>query len=100
PAHRALHSFPTTTLFRSSRSGAFTPSDAPSFYRFSITLPTLLDNGRQYLDRTATFTIVMLIGWAAISGARRAELDRRTRSALVLDRKSTRLNSSHSQTSY
>jgi hypothetical protein len=67
-----------------SRSGAFTPSDAPSFYRFSITLPTLLDNGRQYLDRTATFTIVMLIGWAAISGARRAGLDRRTRSALAL----------------
>jgi hypothetical protein len=45
------------------QSGAFTPSTAPPFYRFSFSLGTLVSNTGQYLDRTATFAAVVVILW-------------------------------------
>ena len=50
-------------FFLRSRSAAFTPSTAPSFYQFSLSLGTVLRNGAHYLDRTATFAAVVLILW-------------------------------------
>jgi hypothetical protein len=46
-----------------SQSGAFTPSTAPSFYQFSLTVGTLVSNAGQYLDRTSTFAGVIMLLW-------------------------------------
>jgi hypothetical protein len=50
-------------FFLRSHSGAFTPSTAPSFYKFSLSAATLVGNIGQYLDRTATFAIVIATIW-------------------------------------
>jgi hypothetical protein len=48
------------------RSGAFTPSTAPAFYRLSVTAARLFSNGPAYLDRSATFAGAVLIVWLAV----------------------------------
>ena len=48
------------------RSGAFTPSTAPVFYRLSFSPDRILSNGPAYLDRSATFAAAVLLAWLAI----------------------------------
>jgi hypothetical protein len=50
-------------FFLRSHSGAFTPSTAPSFYKFGFSAATLVGNIGQYLDRTATFATIIGILW-------------------------------------
>jgi len=48
------------------RSGAFTLSTAPAFYRLGFTPARLVSNGPAYLDRSATFAGAVLLAWLAI----------------------------------
>src|SRR5262249_32136418 len=50
-----------------SRSGAFTPATAPSFYRPSFTLAQLADNLPEYLDRSATFASACVVLYALVA---------------------------------
>jgi hypothetical protein len=43
-----------------SRSGAFTPSTAPAFYRPSFTVSQLVENVPAYVDRSATFAAIVV----------------------------------------
>ena len=42
-------------------SGAFGPQDAPSYYRFSFSPPTVLRNVFEYLDRAATLAVAIAL---------------------------------------
>lgn len=43
------------------QSGAFTPQDAPPFYRLDVSARVFFENVLQYLDRSGTWPIVVLI---------------------------------------
>jgi hypothetical protein len=43
------------------QSGALTPATAPAFYRLDFSLSRLLSNGPEYLDRSATFALAVLL---------------------------------------
>jgi hypothetical protein len=48
------------------RSGALTAASAPAFYRLDFSLARLMSNGPEYLDRSLTFTVVVvLLLWLA-----------------------------------
>lgn len=49
------------------KSGAFTPATAPSFYRFTFAPTAVASNLFQYLDRTATFAVMVVMLWILIS---------------------------------
>jgi hypothetical protein len=54
-----------------SRTDAFTPFDAPSFYRLTFDPASLVRNALEYMDRSLTFTVaVLLLGWVAFSRQR------------------------------
>ena len=53
------------------RSGAFGPSDAPSFYQFSSSPALLLRNVFEYLDRAATLGVVVSLVLLAVCRWRR-----------------------------
>jgi hypothetical protein len=58
-----------------SHSGALTASSAPAFYRLDVSLGRLLSNGPEYLDRSLTFTVVLLfLFWLAYRPSVRALL--------------------------
>jgi hypothetical protein len=48
-------------------SGAFTLSTAPVFYELSFSVKRLIVNGVQYLDRSMTFTLVVLLLFALLA---------------------------------
>ena len=43
------------------RSGALSASSAPEFYRLDFSIPRVLSNGPQYLDRSLTFSVAVLL---------------------------------------
>jgi hypothetical protein len=43
------------------RSGALSASSAPEFYRLDFSVPRVLSNGPQYLDRSLTFSVAVLL---------------------------------------
>jgi hypothetical protein len=43
------------------RSGALTASSAPAYYRLDFSIARLLSNGPEYLDRSLTFTVAVLV---------------------------------------
>ena len=46
------------------RSGALTAASAPAYYRLDVSVARLLSNGPEYLDRSLTFTVaVVLLLW-------------------------------------
>jgi hypothetical protein len=49
------------------RSGAFTPSTAPEFYRPSFTLARIVENLPEYLDRSATFSLAVVVLFALVA---------------------------------
>lgn len=51
-------------------SGAFGPSNAPSYYRFSLSLPLVLRNLREYADRAGTAAFAVALVLAAALGRR------------------------------
>jgi hypothetical protein len=48
-------------FFLRSRSGALTTASAPAFYRLDVSAGRLLSNGPEYLDRSLTFTVAVLV---------------------------------------
>jgi hypothetical protein len=44
-----------------SRSGAFTAAQAPAYYRLDFSLQRLFSNGPEYLDRSLTFAVALLV---------------------------------------
>jgi hypothetical protein len=53
-----------------SGSGAFVPATAPSFYRFAFSPGLIATNALQYLDRTATFAVVVALFWVVVTRSR------------------------------
>ena len=53
-----------------SASGAFVPATAPSFYRFDFSPGSIATNALQYLDRTATFAVVVALFWLLLTRSR------------------------------
>jgi hypothetical protein len=43
------------------RSGALSAASAPEFYRLDFSIPRVLSNGPQYLDRSLTFSVAVLL---------------------------------------
>src|SRR5204863_6998817 len=59
-----------------SRTDAFTPATAPSFYRLSVAPEVILSNAISYLDRSMTFTIsVLLLAFLAFVRVRTVAVD-------------------------
>jgi hypothetical protein len=53
-------------FFLRARSGALSAASAPAYYRLDFSLARLLSNGPEYLDRSLTFTVVVvLLLWLA-----------------------------------
>src|SRR2546430_7836376 len=86
--------FPYTTLFRS-----FMVGDEPSWERFSATIAPVLEQCRatRTAARVRVFGEMVDVLWRAGNRAAAVRLEDLWND---LDRKSTRLNSSHSQISY
>jgi hypothetical protein len=64
------------------QSGAFTPSTAPPFYRFSFTFPRFFANAPEYLDRSATFAAAVVVLFLIVSRPRTMAVGRSSRSVL------------------
>jgi hypothetical protein len=60
----------TVYFFLRAQSGAFTPATAPSFYQFAFSVERVGSNILQYLDRTATFAVVVVVFGLLIAQAR------------------------------
>ena len=53
-----------------SGSGAFVPATAPSFYRFTFSPALIASNTLHYVDRTATFAVVVALIWLWLTRSR------------------------------
>ncbi len=63
-----------TYLLARAGSGAFTPTTAPSFYRYSFEPSVIFGNVLSYSDRTVTFTAVVLLLMVVVGRPRGVEL--------------------------
>ncbi len=65
------------------RSGAFTPVTAPPYYQLSFTFERFLLHVGPYVDRSMTFSALVLLVLATVGRVRRLELSNAERSAIV-----------------
>jgi hypothetical protein len=69
-------------LLLRSRTGAWTAATAPDFYRFSFTIGRLSSNLPEYLDRSATFSVAVLLLFMIVGRVRLRAVPPATASAL------------------
>src|SRR5688572_32484845 len=88
--------FPYTTLFRSARVAWANPTDGRAAHTPRVRAPLSQQSGRELAEskhqRSSFRTETAAVTWAATQSKKHRSQER--------DRKSTRLNSSHSQISY
>ena len=65
------------------RSGAFWPTDAPSFYAFTLSPALIARNVVEYADRAGTVAIAIALLLGLVARVRHRHLDRRERLALI-----------------